>query len=124
MYWIYGEPMLVTHTLKQKQKKFHIVAVPELESLDGHTLLIDKALYALQSSGLCWHQFFADVLHSMGFAPTKADADIWMQECNDPYEYIAVYVDDLFIAARDPNEMIEALSEKHKFKLKGIGSLT
>jgi hypothetical protein len=59
--------MLGTHTLKLKHKtKVHIVAVPEFGSLDGHTLLIDIALYGLRSSSLCWHQRFADVLRSMG----------------------------------------------------------
>jgi Reverse transcriptase (RNA-dependent DNA polymerase) len=60
----------------------------------------------------------------MGFNPSNADADIWMRESNGLYEYIAVYVDDLLIAARDRNEIIVALSEKHKFKLKGVGPLT
>jgi Reverse transcriptase (RNA-dependent DNA polymerase) len=95
-----------------------------LGSLDGHTLLIDKALYGLRSSGLYWHQRFADVLRAMGFSPCKADANIWMRESNGLYEYIAVYVDYLLIAARDPNEIIVALSEKHKFILKGVGPLT
>jgi hypothetical protein len=40
------------------------------------------------------------------------------------YEYIAFYVDDLWIAARDPNSIVQTLQEKHKFKLKGVGSLT
>jgi hypothetical protein len=60
----------------------------------------------------------------MGFNPSKADADIWMRESNGLYEYNAVYVDDLLIAARDPNEIIIALSEKLKFELKGVGPLT
>jgi hypothetical protein len=64
------------------------------------------------------HQGFVDVLRAMGFMPSKAKADIWL------YEYIAVYVDDLLISARDPNEVIAALSKKHKFKLKGVGPLT
>jgi hypothetical protein len=65
-------------------------------------------LHGLRSSGLCWHQRFADVLRSVGLTPSKADADIWMQESNGLYENIAVYVDYLLIAARDPNEIIMA----------------
>jgi hypothetical protein len=34
--------------------------------------------------------------------PCKAEADIWMRENDSVYEYVAVYVDDLLIAARDP----------------------
>jgi hypothetical protein len=37
---------------------------------------------------------------------------------------IAVYVDDLLIAARNPNEIVKVLQENHKFKLKGVGALT
>ena len=40
------------------------------------------------------------------------------------YEYIAVYVDDLLVAARHPEEIISKLKEEHKFKLKGVGPLT
>ena len=47
-----------------------------------------------------------------------------MRENNGLYEYIAVYVDDLLIAARNPSEIIEVLKEKYKFKLKGVGPLT
>jgi Reverse transcriptase (RNA-dependent DNA polymerase) len=106
------------------KERVYIVAGPEFGSLEGHTLLIDKALYGLRSSGLCWHQRFSDVLRSMGFIPSKAEADIWMRENNMLYEYIAVYVDDLLIAAVNPEAIVKELSEKHKFKLKGVGPLT
>jgi hypothetical protein len=86
--------------------------------------VIDRALYGLRSSGLCWHQRFSDVLRSMGFTPSKAEAEIWMQENDCLYDYIAVYVDGLWIAARNPNSIVQNLQEKHKFKLKGVGSLT
>jgi hypothetical protein len=86
--------------------------------------VIDCALYGLKSSGLCWHQRFMDVLRLMGFTPSKAEADIWMRENDGLYEYSAVYVDDLLISARDPNSIVKTLQEKHKFKLKRVGSLT
>jgi hypothetical protein len=87
-------------------------------------LVIDRALYGLRSSGLCWHQRFLDVLRLMGFTPSKAEADILMRENDGLHEYIAVYVDDLLIAARDPNSIVQTLQEKNKFKLKDVGSLT
>jgi hypothetical protein len=37
---------------------------PEFGTLEGHTLLVDKALYGLRSSGLRWHERLADVLRS------------------------------------------------------------
>jgi hypothetical protein len=47
-----------------------------------------------------------------------------MRENDGLYEYIAVYVDELLIAARDPGEITQALEESHKLKLKGVGPLT
>jgi Reverse transcriptase (RNA-dependent DNA polymerase) len=75
---------------------------PEFGDLEGHTLLIHKALYGLHSSGLCWHQCLADVLWCVGFKPSKVECDIWMCLHGETYEYITVYVDDLLIAAKDP----------------------
>ena len=60
----------------------------------------------------------------MGFKPSKADADIWMRKQGDHYEYIAVYVDDLLIASRNPQEIIDWLEKKNLFKLKGTGPIT
>ena len=40
------------------------------------------------------------------------------------YEYIAVYVDDLCIAAQDPKEIINILKSKYNLKVKGDGPLT
>jgi hypothetical protein len=47
-----------------------------------------------------------------------------MRENDGLYEYIAVYVDDLLIATRDPGEITRVLEESHKFKLQGVGPLT
>ena len=82
-----------------------------------------SALYSLRSSGLIWHGRLADCLRDVGFYPCKAEPDIWMREKNSLYEYIAVYVDDLAIAAKDPKEITDALTTKHKFKLKGTGPI-
>ena len=58
----------------------------------------------------------------MGYFPSKAEPDIWMKDMGDHYEYIGVYVDDLIIASRNPQAVIDALTAKpHSFKLKGTG---
>ena len=36
------------------KEKIYIVAGPEIEKLQGHTLVSQKALYGLKSSGLRW----------------------------------------------------------------------
>ena len=57
----------------------------------------------------------------MGYFTSKSEKDIWMRDKGDHYEYIAVYVDDLMIASKDPDSTIKMLMEKYHFKLKGTG---
>jgi hypothetical protein len=107
---------------KTKEKVF-IVAGPEFAELEGHVLIINKALYGLRSSGLHWHECFADTLRDLGFLASKADSDVWMRENHGVYKYIAVYVNDIAVAAREPEEIIRQLKERYKYKLKGVGPL-
>eukprot|EP00934_Nitzschia_sp_Nitz4_P004162 Nitzschia sp. Nitz4//scaffold172_size47551//46105//46779//NITZ4_007149-RA/size47551-exonerate_protein2genome-gene-0.13-mRNA-1//-1//CDS//3329538774//4152//frame0 len=103
-----------------------IVAGPEFGSLQDHVLVIVKALYSLKSSGFRWHERLADVLgDSMGFFLSHGDPDVWMREREGHYEYIAVYVDDLFlIASKQPQQNITSdLEQKYSFKLKGTGEV-
>jgi Reverse transcriptase (RNA-dependent DNA polymerase) len=106
------------------KEKVYIVAGPEFGTLEGHTLIIFKALYGLRSSGLCWYQRFADVLRAIGFYPTRVESEIWMRENDGLYEYIAVYVNDLLITGKDPALITKTLCEQHKLKLKGVGPLS
>ena len=59
----------------------------------------------------------------MGFFPSKAEDDIWMQRNGDVYEYIATYVDDLAICTKDPQSIVDLLTKKYKYKLKGTGAI-
>jgi len=66
-----------------------------------------------------------DVLTDMGFFPSRAEPDIWMCAKGDHYECTACYVDDLLIASRQPQGIIDQLqSAPHSFKLKGTGPIT
>ena len=62
----------------------------------------------------------------MEFIPSRADQCIWLKknEKLNIYEYIAVYVDALCIAAQDPKEIINVLKSKYHLKVKGDGPLT
>ena len=107
----------------ETMEKVAIEAGPEFGELEGHTLIIFKALYGLKSSGLRWYERFSDCLREMDFFPCKAEPCIWMQLNGDLYEYIAVYVDDLAIACKDPEAIVSVLQDKYKFKLKGTGKI-
>ena len=106
------------------KEKLVIIGGAEFGELAGHLLQIDKALYGLRTSGLRWHERFAECLRSLGFFPCRAEPDIWMRENDGLYEYIAVYVDDLAMAMRDPEAFVQLLQEKFKFKLKGTGPIS
>ena len=105
-------------------EKVFIIAGPEFGDLEGHILVIHKALYGLRSSGARWHDKFADCLRDIGFQPCKAEPDIWMRENGGIYEYVAVYVDDLAFVMKEPMEFVTLLENKYKFKLKGTGPIS
>ena len=65
------------------KEKLHIVGGPEFDELQGHVLVMHKALYGTRSGGACWHDKLFDILHQMGFKPSKADPDIWMKSLKD-----------------------------------------
>jgi hypothetical protein len=105
------------------KEKVYIVAGAEFGELEGHILIMNKALYGLRTSGARWHERFADTLRDMGFVPCKADPDVWLRDMGDHYEYICVYVDDLAVASRDPKAIMDELMSKHGYKLKGVGPI-
>ena len=41
----------------------------------------------------------------------------------DHWEYIGTYVDDLAIASKDPKSIVDTLTDKYRFKLKGTGPI-
>ena len=106
-------------------EKLCIIAGPEFKELQGHLLIMIKALYRTHSGGARWHDRLFDILQELKFKPSKADPDVWMRPApgGTCYEYIAVYVDDLAIAAKDPQASCNELKKKYNLKLKGVGPL-
>ena len=106
-------------------EKLCIIAGPEFKELQGHLLIMIKALYGTRSGGARWHDRLFDILQDLKLKPSKADPDVWMRP--EPggtcYEYIAVYVDDLAIAAKDPQAFCHELKKRYNLKLKGVGPL-
>ena len=106
-------------------EKLCIMAGPEFKELQGHLLIMVNALYGTRPGGARWHDRLFDILQELKFKPSKADPDVWMRP--EPggtcYEYIAVYVDDLAIAAKDPQAFCNELKKKYNLKLKGVGPL-
>ena len=74
--------------------------------------LTREKLYAVGGPE-CWHDKFFEILHQMGFKPSRADPDTWIKYSKDGshYEYIAVYFDDLAIYMEDPKSFCDKLRE-------------
>ena len=106
------------------KEKVCIIAGPEFGELEDHLLIIQKALYGLKTSGLRWHERFADTLRDMGFVPSYAENDIWMRRNGEKYEYIACYVDDLCMSVLDPQSIANTLEKEYGFNLKGTGPIS
>ena len=107
-------------------EKLYVVAGPEIQELEGYILIFLKALYGLKSSGKRWAEVIHGILRDMKFLPSKADPCIWLRKAPNLrcYEYIAVYVDDLCIAAESPSAIIQIFKTKYHLKVKGDGKLT
>ncbi len=102
----------------------YIIAGPEFGDRQGNVLIIVKALYyGLCTSGARFHEKFSDTLKDMGFTPSFADPDVWMKPCGTHYKYVCVYVDDLAVMMKSPEDFFLGL-KKRKYKLKGVGEIT
>ena len=62
----------------------------------------------------------------MKFTPSKADRCIWLRKAPSIrcYEYIAVYIGDLCIAAESPSAFIHIFKTKYNLKVKGDAKLS
>ena len=49
------------------KEKLYIVAGPKFEELQGHVLIMYKALYGTRSGGACWHDKPLDILQQIDF---------------------------------------------------------
>ena len=111
---IWGADVGIAYLEVYTDEKLCTIAGPEFKELQGHPLIMIKALHGTHSGGARWHDRLSDILQELKFKPSKADPDVWMRP--EPggtcYEYIAVYVDDLAIAAKDPQAFCNELKKK------------
>ena len=102
------------------REKIFIIAGPEFgPELEGKILIVVRSLYGLRTSAARFHEHLTDNLRQMGFAPSKADPNMFYRDKGDHYEYLASYVDDILIWSRDPMSVMEKLMAK--YTMKGVG---
>ena len=96
--------------------KLYIIAGPEFgKDMVGKTLILYKSIYGARASCARFHEHLSERLLELGFKPSKADPDLWIRDKGSHYEYIGTYVDDLLIASKNPQEIINALKESYVF---------
>ena len=122
---IWGADVGNTYHEAYTAERLCIITGPEFKELQDNLLIMIKALYKTRSGGARWHDRLFDIFQELKFKPSKANPDVWMRP--EPggtcYEYIAVYGDDLAIAAKDPQAFYNELKKKYNLKLKGVGPL-
>jgi hypothetical protein len=104
------------------REKICTIAGPEFGSEAGTTMIIVRALYGLKSSGAAFRSFLAETLNDIGFKPSLADPDVWMQPAMKAngfkyWELILCYVDDLLCIHEDPTIALKQIQNSN-FKLK------
>ena len=60
----------------------------------------------------------------MGHESRNKCQDTWLKICGENYEHISICVDDLLIASKNPQNVVDTLVKKHHFKLKGTGTMS
>ena len=106
------------------REKVYITGGEEFGELAGKSLIIEKSLYGLKTAAARFHENLSERLRGFGFMPSKSDPNLWMRDKGDHYEYVATYVDDLMIASKDPQAIIDCLEGKggtEAYELKGTG---
>jgi hypothetical protein len=102
------------------REKVYIIAGKEFgPELEGKRLVVYKGLYGLATSAARYHEVLSAELRTMGFRPSKVDYNLWMRKSDDGYEYLATYVDDICVWAKDPMSILHRLKER--FIMKGVG---
>jgi Reverse transcriptase (RNA-dependent DNA polymerase) len=103
------------------KEKVCFTAGPDCGILEGHTFIIEKALYGLRITGASWHQCFSDTLRDLKFKPCLADNDVRIKDCVTHYEYVCVYADDIMHMSTNPQHLFDILKDKYGYNLAGAG---
>ena len=84
---------------------------------------LNKSLYGLKQSPRCWNNVLHDFLISLGCKCSDADPRVYVDN-SDSLMYMAVYFDDLIIAASSEEKLLKTKARlSSRFKMKSLGQL-
>ena len=97
----------------------------ELKDGKGKALRLLKTLYGLKQSGRLWNETFVKALINQGYTRMMSDQSIFVKRVRTGLILIGVYVDDLLVAASNPETMKMAKTElKKMFDMKDQGPVS
>ena len=64
---LWGTDILSAYLEAYTKEKLYVTADPEFGELQGHTLIVTKALYGLRTSGARWAEVMEDSLRDLGW---------------------------------------------------------
>ena len=83
---------------------------------------LKKSIYGLKQSPRCWNIAIDDHLKNMNFTQTEGDPCLYMSSDDGETAIIAVYVDDILIAAKTDKRIAEVkVAIAERFKVKDMG---
>ena len=73
--------------------KCYTWAGPEFDSDRWKLMLTTRALYGLKTSSASFRYYLAETLYELGYTPTKADPDVWLQKSviSDEFQYYEIF---------------------------------
>ena len=71
----------------------------------GQVCKLQKSLYGLKQVSRQWNCKLTEALLTCGFSQLKADYSLFVKSVANRFTAILVYVDDLFLAGNDLNEI-------------------
>ncbi|UYV66146.1 hypothetical protein LAZ67_4000486 [Cordylochernes scorpioides] len=84
---------------------------------------LKKAIYGLKQAGMTWHAKLDSVLKEMGLEQMKTDNCVYIKH-HEGILLVAIYVDDLIIAAEREDTLISFKESMKKiFKIKDLGKI-
>ncbi len=89
---------------------------------EGLVCKLHKSLYGLKQASRCWNMTMDDYLKKAGYRQGTADSCIYVKRVGDSFVIVALYVDDLLLAANNTDLLnAEKLALSNRFEMKDVG---
>ena len=119
---IHQMDVVTAYLAGELEEEIYMTSPPGVPDTEGLVCRLWKGLYGLKQSARVWNQRLTGELKRMGLRATTADPSVWVSK--DRGLILALYVDDIVLIARDPQELRRiktALAQV--FKMKDLGEI-